>query len=268
MRFAFGKNWRSFLELLNENRIEESVRAVRTSLGRGDLIGCRVLDIGSGSGLSSLAMRRMGARLVSFDFDTDSVACTRELRERFFPNDPDWEIMQGSVLDEHFMTSLGTFDVVYAWGVLHHTGNMWRAIDLSLSRVGESGTFLVALYNDQGWRSRVWWHIKRVYCSSWLGRATVVATFYPLFAAYALALDVRRGEMPGSHARGYARQRGMSLTHDWKDWLGGYPFEVTSRRELSGVVEPRGFALQRESLTRGWGCNEFVYAADSTRHGE
>lgn len=258
MRFAFGKNWQSFLTVLDDRRIEEACTALRISLGREDLTDWRVLDVGSGSGLSSLALRKLGAHVLSFDYDPDSVACTKELRKRFDADNTKWQVLRGSVLDKDFMAGLGHFDLVYAWGVLHHTGAMWDAIELSQQRVAAGGTLLVALYNDQGFRSRAWLHIKRLYCSGTLPRLLVQAAFYPMFAAYTLMLDIRNLEIPGEHMRNYHRRRGMSIVHDWRDWLGGYPFEVASPKEVQTRLERNGYALKRAALTSGWGCNELV----------
>src|SRR5439155_2047567 len=131
-------------------RIAAAERSLEEMLGRGSLAHKRFLDIGSGSGLFSLAARRLGARRVhSFDYDPQSVACTRELRRRYLPDDPAWTIERGSILDERFAASLGSFDVVYSWGVLHHTGDMWRALELALSTVDDGGLIFVAIYNDQ-----------------------------------------------------------------------------------------------------------------------
>lgn len=259
VRFAFGRNWRSFLSTLDERRIEEARRRLCESLGRRDLRGVRALDIGSGSGLSSLIMHLLGADVVAFDYDADSVACTEELRRRYAPDATNWQIMQGSALDPTFMASLGQFDLVYSWGVLHHTGAMWPAIELAESRVAQHGILLLALYNDQGWRSTVWRATKRIYCSSAPGRWLVGAVFYPLFSLYALWQDLRHFHMPGTHAREYVRKRGMSLFHDWRDWLGGYPFEVAKPEEVVRRLAAAGFELQRQTLTHGLGCNEFVF---------
>jgi len=263
LRFAFGRNWRSFLRTLDDHRIDEARRRLCESLGRDNLRGIRALDIGSGSGLSSLVMHQLGAEVVAFDYDTDSVACTEELRRRYAPDTTNWQIMQGSALDPAFMAELGQFDLVYSWGVLHHTGSMWPAIELAAARVAPQGTLLLALYNDQGRRSRAWRAIKRLYCSSTPGRWLVSSIFYPLFAAYALWQDLRHFRMPGTHAREYAQKRGMSLFHDWRDWLGGYPFEVAKPADVMRKLTTDGFELQHQTLTRGLGCNEFVFIKDT-----
>jgi len=127
-RFEFGKNWSRFLVLVDEDRITKAENSLKQWLEVEDLNGKSFLDIGSGSGLYSLAARRLGARVHSFDYDPHSVACASELRRRYFAGDPHWTVEEGSALDVDYMDSLGTFDIVYSWGVLHHTGQMWKAL--------------------------------------------------------------------------------------------------------------------------------------------
>src|SRR5205807_740046 len=133
--------------------IAEAESSLKRMLEVESLAGRSFLDIGSGSGLFSLAARRLGARVRSFDYDPQSVACTRELRRRFYPDDADWQIEEGSVLDEGYVRALGTFDVVYSWGVLHHTGAMWRALAHAALPVAVGGKLFIAIYNDTGTQS-------------------------------------------------------------------------------------------------------------------
>ncbi|SRR5579884_2106022 len=138
-RFAFGANWAHFLKTLDEARIARAEESLQNMLGLKRLEGRRFLDVGSGSGLFSLAARRLGATVHSFDYDPQSVACTLELKRRYFPDDEQWQIEQRSVLDRTYLKGLGTFDVVYAWGVLHHTGAMWQACEYVADLVASGG---------------------------------------------------------------------------------------------------------------------------------
>ena len=159
LRFQFGENWANYLVVVDEDRISEATRKLSEMLGR--LRGKSFLDIGSGSGIQSLAAVRLGAaRVHSFDFDGQSVAATREMKRRFAP-DSSWEIEQGSILDEEYVRSLGSFDVVYSWGVLHHTGAMWKALEMATLPARE--TLMIAIYADQGIVSHTWARLKRMY---------------------------------------------------------------------------------------------------------
>ena len=257
-RFEFGKNWQSFLAGLTEQRIVEAERSLRDMLAVSDLTGKRFLDIGSGSGLFSLAARRLGATVVSFDYDPASVACTQQLQQRYFPGDDRWVIKEGSVLDIDFVRSLGTFDVVYSWGVLHHTGNMWQAMKHAQLAVRDHGVLFIAIYNDQGIVSTAWKGVKRVYVSGRVGRMLVSAVMIPLFAAAGVAVGLMRGR-PLSYFRDHVRKRGMSPYHDWVDWLGGYPFEVARPDRVLQFHADAGFALAKLTRTRRLGCNQYVF---------
>lgn len=133
---------------MDDERIAQAEKSLTDKLG--DLSRLRFIDVGSGSGLLSLAGRNLGAEVVSFDYDPQSFACAQELRRRYRPDDPDWRIEQGSVLDADYMKSLGEFEVVYSWGVLHHTGDMWEALERVGWMTTRGGRLLIALYNDQG----------------------------------------------------------------------------------------------------------------------
>jgi SAM-dependent methyltransferase len=259
-RFEFGKNWRRFLERLTEERIAEAERSVRALLDAPDLPGKSFLDAGCGSGLFSLAARRLGARVRSFDYDPQAAACAEELKRRFFPSDPDWTIGTGSVLDEPFIASIGTHDVVYSWGVLHHTGAMFKAMEIVARAVAPDGLLVVSIYNDQGWASRVWRSIKKTY--NLLPRPLRFLVLIPCLIRLwcpRMCIDMLRFK-PFHTWIHYGRNRGMSPWHDLVDWVGGYPFEVAKPADIQAFYETRGFELVRmKTVGRKLGCNEFVF---------
>ncbi|MGB7345961.1 MAG: methyltransferase domain-containing protein [Pirellulaceae bacterium] len=264
-RFAFGKNWQAFLKTMDDARIEQAVASLVEKLGVDSLEGTTFLDIGSGSGLFSLAAHRLGAEVTSIDFDDQSVACTQDLKQRFATDDgPNWTVEQGSVLDAELLESLGEFDVVYSWGVLHHTGQMEQAIRLASERVADGGKFFIAIYNDQGGGSRRWLMIKKLYhwLPSFLRPAWVikVAGYYELKFATARLLR-RRNPLPFADWRAKKQDRGMSAWHDWVDWVGGLPFEVATPETIILPLREKGFVLDNlKTVGSGWGCNEYVFS--------
>jgi SAM-dependent methyltransferase len=260
-RFEFGRNWTAFLRTVTEAHIQEAESSLREMLGVQSLAGHSFLDVGCGSGLFSLAATRLGAaRVHSFDFDPQSVACASELRRRFAPDSSGWTIEQGDALDSGYLGGLGQWDVVYSWGVLHHTGAMWRALGNVDPLVAPGGALFIAIYNDQGAASRWWTRVKRVYNSGPWGRRLVCGIYVPYFVAGGAVKDLLAGHNPRRRFTEYKKSRGMSRVHDIYDWLGGYPFEVAKPEQILDLYRLRGFELVRlVTCAGGYGCNQFVF---------
>lgn len=260
-RFSFGRNWQEFVDTyLDEERIGIAEKSLDDLLPE-PLSGKTFLDIGCGSGLFSFCANRKGARVLSVDVDPDAIACTSVLRTKADATD-EWEIREGSILDDEFVGGLPTADVVYSWGVLHHTGDMYRAIENAASKVSDGGLFVIAIYNDvrEGRvTSAQWLRIKRRYNRSprWMQVGMV-----SLYGAYWAAAQVRNRRNPIAEARAYRRHRGMALWTDLVDWVGGLPFEYATADEITAFCEGTcGMRVERTIAVsdRDTGNNQFVF---------
>lgn len=244
-------------------------------LGPFDWKSKRFLDIGCGSGLNSLIAFREGCQeIVSFDFDADSVAATSSLHSSH-GSPQHWKVLQGSVLDEPFLRGLGTFDLVYSWGVLHHTGNMWQAIERASNAVAPGGYIFLALYNHaDGWGiypdgrfgpAHLWPPLKKLYCS--LPPFLQELLDYSAYAVYILTCLLRL-KNPIREIRRYEKEkRGMSLLRDIKDWLGGYPCEFAKVDEVFRFFHARGFRLVNLQCHSGLMNNEYLFQKMPSTHG-
>jgi 2-polyprenyl-6-hydroxyphenyl methylase/3-demethylubiquinone-9 3-methyltransferase len=259
--FEFGENWRSFVSTVNDARIQEAVNGMAKLFPSGELEGKRFLDIGCGSGIHMLAALRLGVKeAVGFDVDENSVTAARVLLTRYAP-DMKWRVEHRSVFDLD-PAQVGQFEVVYSWGVLHHTGDMWTAVAKAMNLVEPGGLFALALY----YKTRLCglWNVeKRVYSRAPKFIQVILRWFYQVGFVFGM---IGRGWNPIAYIRDFYKKRGMSWTHDVHDWLGGYPYESATADEVEERLKLRGFESVRMFGPRemrlglhGSGCNEYVF---------
>ncbi len=246
--FSFGENWLRYVEHLSPERYEEAKMSLLELLAPGGAAGKSVLDIGCGSGIFSLAAIELGAaRVVSIDVDPKSIEACKRVKERCDVGH--WQVLEGSALDGESLATLGRFDVVYSWGVLHHTGDMWWAVDNAASLVAPGGRLVIAIYN-RTWSSALWLRFKRLYNRS--GRVLKALLVACILLPRILARLARlRSPLKD--------RRGMSIHHDAIDWAGGLPYEYASWDEVIAHVTDRGLRHVGGSRTSSTGCNEFVF---------
>jgi len=265
LSFSFGRNWQDFLKSFDQDRLQTAASSLTEFLKLPDLKGKSFLDIGCGSGLFSYAAFTLGAdRIVSFDVDPESVECCKYLHNQA-GTPSNWEIYEGSVLDTGFLSGLGAFDIVYSWGVLHHTGKMWNAIDHSAGLVNSGGLYYIAIYNKilgrggaPSWIHSFWLVVKRTY-NFWPRLGAYVLE--PLAMVAYLAMVIARLQNPFTHVKNYRSHRGMSWRTDATDWLGGYPYEFATVEEVFKFVKAKfpAFNLVNIKVTSGRGLNWFLF---------
>jgi 2-polyprenyl-6-hydroxyphenyl methylase/3-demethylubiquinone-9 3-methyltransferase len=270
--FEFGRNWSSYAGLIDDGKVAEAVRGLERLGGPGGLVGKTFLDIGCGSGLHSLSALRLGAsRVMAVDLDPHSVATAKQVLGRWAAETPgapanSWEVREQSVfaLDSR---ELGQFDVVYAWGSLHHTGDMYKAWRSAAGMVAPGGLLIVALYRKT-WLCPLWKIEKWCYTHSpaWVQRALRACYVTAMRLAFLLV-----GRDFKKYRAEYGQSfRGMDYDHDVHDWMGGYPYESVSPRQADkfraglGFEPVRTFALNRTPVgIFGSGNDEYVWRRPS-----
>jgi 2-polyprenyl-3-methyl-5-hydroxy-6-metoxy-1,4-benzoquinol methylase len=258
--FAFGKNWAAYAALIDEPQIEEATKGLLKLVPADEFKGRSFLDIGCGSGLHALAATKLGvSRIMAVDIDPDSVATSNAVLTSNNVKTP-WQTEIMSVFDLDPKRQ-GTFDIVYSWGVLHHTGNMWEALDKAASMVAPNGLLAIALYRKT--HMDLFWKLeKRVYAHAPKIVQNVIRAAY--IAAFQLG-KIATGGSFREYVTNYKSTRGMDFYHDVHDWLGGYPYETTLAPEVETRLASLGFKAERVFARPisvgifGSGCDEYVY---------
>lgn len=262
-QFDFGENWAEFSKnALTSEQVEGAKASFRDLIADTgiELNQNSFVDIGFGQGLSLLTATEMGAKTVGCDINPK---CGQVLKanQRFFPTVEieSLPLVIGSILKSETVAKLmknrplpsSKYHIVHSWGVLHHTGEMWKAIDHASNLVEDNGFFILAIYNRH-WSSKAWLGIKAFY--------NAVPSFlqkimnYLFFPIIFLAKFAVTGRNP------MKKERGMNFFYDIVDWVGGYPYEYASRKEIDDYLKPKGFeCVKFIEPSAPTGCNQFVF---------
>jgi 2-polyprenyl-6-hydroxyphenyl methylase/3-demethylubiquinone-9 3-methyltransferase len=260
-QFDFGSNWAEFSKQhIDRQRLVLACESLQSLLEEKSLSGRSFLDVGCGSGLFSIAAHQLGAtKVIGIDVNPRCIEISQANRDFLVPGAP-IEFYVASALDPERLKSFGNFNLVYAWGSLHHTGSMWNALRNVSECVGPEGILVLAIYNKHV-TSPVWKSIKWFYNRAPGIIQRCMVAFFGVVIYVAKFLVIRTNPMQ--------KERGMDFWFDVVDWIGGYPYEYARREEVEQSVYEQGFLLDRFIVAQvPTGCNEFVFSRVPIRHGQ
>jgi len=256
-QFDFGQNWKNFSEKkLNKDKIIQAQHDFKELVKDLDIKNKSFIDIGFGQGLGLLSSIIFGAKSVGVDINEKCYE-TLERNKDFFPElkNVDIPIIIGSILDGSILEKIKsinkTYDILHSWGVLHHTGNMWTAIDNCCQLISQNGIFILAIYNKH-WSSRLWYIIKKIYNSSpAIIKRLMIYKFYAIIFIAKFLVTFKNP---------LKKERGMSFYYDIVDWIGGFPYEYATKDEIVEYLRYKGFNLIKfTKASVPTGCNEFIF---------
>jgi SAM-dependent methyltransferase len=256
--YAFGENWKRYIKKsYTEEHLAIARKWLLEFLRLPDLQDKVFLDIGCGSGIHSLAAWESKAQHVdSIDVDPDSIQATAVLRQSC-GNPENWEIRPGSILDDSLLAILPQADIVYSWGVLHHTGNLWKAMENSAKFLKPDSLFYIAIY-EKNEKSQYWISVKRRYnVSGWWQRHGMEMKY--IFKHFFWPPYPKRIIRSFWYIASYKSKRGMAFMTDVRDWLGGWPYEPATAEEVCAFCE-RKLGLTRLQVKTGEANIEYLFA--------
>lgn len=148
---------RAFFDALERERytVEPYIRDfARFDEGRG----LRVLEVGVGAGTDFVNWVRNGARATGVDLTDQGVRLTQE---RLALEGLEAEVRMGDA--ENLPFGDNTFDIVYSYGVLHHSPDTQRAIEEVHRVLKPGGNARVMIYHVHSW---VAWMVWAVHCAA------------------------------------------------------------------------------------------------------
>ena len=263
LKFKFGENWLKFNKLINYKKILQATKSLKKYNIKFKKKS--FLDVGCGSGLFSLAASTMGCnKIYSIDVDNSSIKSTQIVRNNFKKKSLNWKVEKVSLIGDNFKKKCFNYDIIYCWGVAHHTGNMFKAFK-NLSDVAKLNSYLIiAIYNDEGLKSKIWWLIKFIYNFVPQGLKKLYAFFImsiirKLYVIIRLLFTLKFNELYSFLKKKTKRTRGMNKEIDIMDWVGGYPYEYIKFNDLKKYFIAKGFKVIKSHQCKGPGNHEIVF---------
>jgi 2-polyprenyl-3-methyl-5-hydroxy-6-metoxy-1,4-benzoquinol methylase len=110
--------------------------------------GRRVLEIGCGIGTDAIEFARAGADYTGIDISDASLTIAEKRFEVYQLNG---KLLNLDATSDSF-TQLGSFDLIYSFGVLHHYPNVHKVIDSVSTMLTANGKFKFMVYAQHSWK--------------------------------------------------------------------------------------------------------------------
>lgn len=113
--------------------------------------GKRVLEVGCGIGTDTINFARHGARVTAVDLSDESLRIAKQ-RARVFGLEDRISFYQANAEELTKIVPRETYDLIYSFGVIHHTPNPGRVLDELRKYAGLQSRLKVMVYNRWSWK--------------------------------------------------------------------------------------------------------------------
>ena len=112
--------------------------------------GKKVLEIGCGIGTAGINFARFGADYTGVELSSKSLELTQQ---RFNVYNQKGRFYEGNAEELTKFLPIKKYDLIYSWGVIHHTPEPKRAISEISKYLAKDGLFKIMLYSSESWKN-------------------------------------------------------------------------------------------------------------------
>lgn len=114
--------------------------------------GKKVLEIGCGIGTDTINFARAGAKVTAIDISKESINVA-SARAKVFGLEEMIDFRVGNAEDLASLIPMTDYDLIYSFGVLHHTPNPPKAINELKKFMGKESELRIMLYAKNSWKN-------------------------------------------------------------------------------------------------------------------